>query len=153
MPYKIALAQALLVDGGIELIPWVVDENGDEMELDTFENKLRFLRKRGLEVNSESNSPPSLQTVRSLYRKERQLKKAEDAKMLFANAKDDKILMSRNCTIFVPKRIVPELDVALPEIDHRPPTELRWNICGYEDGVVYGDWHLTFSKIFKLQEI
>ena len=45
----------------------------------------------------------------TLYRKERQLKKAEDAKMLFANAKDDKILMSRNCTIFVPKRIVPEL--------------------------------------------
>ena len=52
----------------------------DEMELDTFENKLRFLRKRGLEVNSESNSPPSLQTVRSLYRKERQLKKAEERK-------------------------------------------------------------------------
>ena len=97
MPYKIALAQALLVDGGIELIPWVVDENGDEMELDTFENKIRFLRKRGLEVNSESNSPPSLQTVRSLYRKERQLKKAEDAKIPIPKMPRPRLWMQRNC--------------------------------------------------------
>ena len=83
MPYKIALAQALLVDGGIELIPWAIDENGDEMELDTLKDKLRFLRKRGFsnsKFNSKSDSPPSLQTVRALYRQERQLKQAEERK-------------------------------------------------------------------------
>ena len=81
MPYQIALAQALLVDGGIELIPWAIDENGDEMELDTLKDKLRFLRKRGFsnsKFNSKSDSPPSLQTVRALYRQERQLKQAEE---------------------------------------------------------------------------
>ena len=77
MRYRIKIAQAITIYGGIEDVHFLEDDHGDVMELAKFEDKIDYLQSRGIQVNSRSDYPPPISAIRQLEAKERRLEQAE----------------------------------------------------------------------------